>query len=240
MSRVAERTGWPLLAEAWRRLRPLPPLGYRTARELLALERSLLREERRRWSEALDRAKAAPVVLLDTGFLGPLTYTWGLSRFDPRAARVLPTLLGEARRSFRRGAWGMPDLTLYLDTPLPVARRRAARAPMSHPVAWRARHAAVGYVERAFWLGTFSGLAPGALRVLDGRDPLARLAGRVRSEAARARRRPTPRDPTPLLRALGRAAPLDVGRPGPPRAPPGSPARPGKPLSAPPPFDLGR
>lgn len=203
LERVQARTGWPLLPEAWVRVHPRPSLAYRDPADLLRLEHRLLTEELRRYREARRRAATGTPVLLDTGFLGPVSYLRGLRAVQPEMGELRPPLLRRLRAARAGGRFGLADRYVYLDTPPPLALRRAARAAASHPRAWRARHVAVGLIERAFWLGSAPGMLPGRLVVLDGRTPLAERVSRI---IELARSPPVPRSGSGLTGLLGALA----------------------------------
>src|SRR5579863_9927789 len=150
---LAARRGWPLIDEAYYRLRPTPSIDFANERELRKIEIRLLDEEARRYREAQQLRRRSPVVLLDTGFVGPLTYTWGLVPDRPFAGRVLDSILRRAARALRQGRWGPADLYLYIDVPLATARQRSKHARATHPVALGQRHWTVGRRERVLWLG---------------------------------------------------------------------------------------
>ena len=192
LEELHDHTGWPVLEEAWRRLRPRPSLEFRSAEELLALELRLLRGEARRYRSALGYARRGAPVLCDTGFLGPVTYSAGLARLGLAPIGVARTLAEEASGLAHRGRWGLADLHLYLDTPTALARRRAARSATAHPAAWRERHLAVGRWERSLWLSVLPARLGGGVTVLDGRRPTRRLVGEVFAAIV---------DPPPAVRA---------------------------------------
>ena len=179
LQELHEHTGWPVLEEAWRRLRPRPSLDVLGEDALLALERRLLRGEVRRYRLAMEYARRGAPVLCDTGFLGPVTYSAGLARIGLAPLRVARVLAGEASYLAHRGRWGLADLHLYLDTPTALARRRATRAASTHPAPWRERHLAVGRWERSLWLAVLPSRLGGGVTVLDGRRPTRRLVGEV-------------------------------------------------------------
>lgn len=115
---------------------------------------SLLLEDARRFREARAAAANGSTVVLDTDFVGTLSYVWGLAcAVDPKW-NVLPALAATAREMHQRGAWGLADRYYYLDVTPEAAVRRAKGARSRHPVDWASRHAAVGAAERAFWLGS--------------------------------------------------------------------------------------
>ncbi len=203
---AARRLDAVVLAEAYDRLRPPPPLVWRGPAELLRLERRLLREEARRYREARALAAGGRLVLADTGFLGPLTYVLGLATLRRAPPAVLDALRRDAAALAADGRWGTPDAVVYLQTPERERTRRAAGDPRGHPAALRARHRAVGRVERRFYRTRLAPRYGRRWRVVSGRGPPAAVATRVaraarRVAAAAARRRPPA--PGPLLRALG-------------------------------------
>jgi hypothetical protein len=200
---VGDSEGWPVLREAWDRRRPRLSLGYRGPRDLLRLEGRLLSEELRRWRDARRLAGEGAPVLCDTGFLGPLSYLRGLRAVEPELGELRPPLLHRLRTAAGAGRFGLPDRTLYLDTPPALARRRAARSSRPHPVRFRTRHLAVGRVEREFWLGEASDLLRGRLTVLDGRGSVRRLGSTLTRLARRPVPPATPRELWRFLQALG-------------------------------------
>jgi thymidylate kinase len=171
---LAVRTGWPVVDEAWLRVRPRPSLTFRSPRSLLRLETTLLREESRRYEFGERLRRSGRSVILDTGVLGPLTYLEGLGRtwgveWDVRGQ--LPRV-GKNRL-------GLSDVHIYLDAPPGLAARRVRRTPETHPAAWRQRHADVGRCEREFWTQTAPQLAPGHLWKLRANGSPEELTERV-------------------------------------------------------------
>jgi predicted kinase len=167
-----------LLAEAYERLRPTPKLDAPTRPELLALERRLLREELHRWREAVEARDAGRSVVADTGFLGPVSYAWGLAQLDP-SRNVAPRLRTAALRAVRNRALGMPDLTVWLGSSATTRARRTARDPSGHPASWRARHEAVGQREMWLWRERWAPLLGRRFRVLPSGGPSGLLVGRL-------------------------------------------------------------
>ena len=165
---LAERLGGVLLAEAFRRLQPPPSLAFQDAAGLLRLERGLLEEEGRRWEEALRLAASGRAVVLDTGPLGPLTYSWGLREGWTGSLDVVAPLVDRARELVGERRFGLPDLTIYLDLPERVAEVRAARSPSDHPKELRERHRTVARWERWLYVREFPRRAPGRFAAVAG------------------------------------------------------------------------
>ena len=176
---AARARGWVVIPEAYRRLHPTPSLTYRSPTELLDLERTLLEEEARRFSEARARARSGATVLADTGFLGPLTYTWALIGMGAAPTATLPSLLQLARTLGARGEWGLADAYVYVDTPPSVRSARARADRVGHPSDVAARHAAVGALERRFYRERFAPLVGSRLTWLAGSGRPALVAERV-------------------------------------------------------------
>jgi hypothetical protein len=148
---AARSLGLPSIPEAFDRLKPRPSLGWTGDAQGLRLERRLFAEDVRRFQEGRRQADAGATVLADTGFLGPLTYTFGLVRVGLAAPSVLTRLLRLAR-TFRPGeVWGLPDAILYIQTPDSERRRRAALDPIGHPSDLQARHQSVAREEQRFY-----------------------------------------------------------------------------------------
>ena len=169
-------TGWTVIPEAYRRLVPPPSLDFRTAGELLRLERTLLEEEARRYREAFDRARAGATVIVDSGFLGPLTYSFALVRAGTAPVGVLTSVITEARALGERGEWGLADAYVYLDVPPEVRAVRAAADPAGAPAELAARHRAMGSIERSFYLDRFAPRWGPRFRVLPAARPPAPVA----------------------------------------------------------------
>jgi hypothetical protein len=182
---AARKRGWTVVPEAYRRLVPTPSLDYRSPAGLLRLERSLLEEDARRFAEARARARAGATVLADTGFLGPLTYTWALLRTGAAPPSVLASLVEFAHALHDRGAWGLADAYVYLDTPPALRSARARSDRAGHPATVAARHAAVGALERQFSRERFAPLLGSRFRWVTGRGPVALVAGRVQDAVER-------------------------------------------------------
>ena len=202
---MGNATGWPVIREAYDRLRPPAPLGVSGRKQLLSVERRLLSEEYRRYREGIKaRASGTPVVL-DTGFIGPLTYVWGL-----RSLGGFPDVLGAVRRevlhAIREGGWGMADLSIYLDLPPAIARARSVTVRRTHPLRYEARHQRVASKERELWVSRFPRRLVRRVVVIDGRASLPRLVARVRAEVAhRSNLGPIPPEATAQLLGSFRA-----------------------------------
>jgi thymidylate kinase len=167
-ARLGPLLGATLVPEAYDRLGRAFPLTYHGRDELADLERQLLREDGHRWTEAVEiRARGTPV-LLDTGTFAPLAYSWGLREGVDGDLDVVLELVRTLRRRVAGGKWGIPDLTVYLDVPEPVARARARLDPMGHPPETADRHAAVGRWERLLYGREFPRALPGRFLSVTG------------------------------------------------------------------------
>jgi thymidylate kinase len=208
---LARSTGWTILAEAYRRLRPRPSLEFRSDDELLRLERRLLAEEVRRYAEAVEAIGAGATVIADTGFLGPLTYTYALVRAGASAPEVLRSLLSDSRT---HGDWGLADGYVYLDTPAATRAARARSDPAGTTAELAARHRTMGEIEREYYLEEFGPRWGTRFVVLAGDRPPSEVAPDVIRAVRSIERAPAPtvrRDD--LLRALADAAgPADSRR----------------------------
>lgn len=158
---LARRLDATLLHEAFDRLTGRRSLAFRDRAGLAAIERRLLAEEARRWSEAIALRRTGRRVVLDTGTAGPLSYSWGLREGIDVRWDVVSDLLRRTRQLSAEGRWGLPDLTFYLDVPEAVADARAARSPLEHPVRLRERHRVVGRFERLLYEREFPRRLPG-------------------------------------------------------------------------------
>jgi hypothetical protein len=183
---VARSMGWSVLAEGYRRLSPAPALRFASSRELLALEQRLLGEEAHRFSEARAQTRDGITVIADTGFLGPLTYTDGLVALGVAPRSVLRSLLVHARRLEHRGAWGLADAYVFVDTPASVRDARTRADPRGHPAEFARRHREVGDLERRFYRERFAPLLGSRFRSVSGVGAPAVVARRV-ARAARDR-----------------------------------------------------
>jgi thymidylate kinase len=170
---LGDRLGWPVLAEAYRRRTGPRSIAFATKRELVQVERRLVSEDFRRFRETKKILASGEGVILDTDFLGPLTYSWGLrENVDPRWDAVLE-VREKLAAGLRKKVWGLADFYLYLDVPNTIIARRLNRSTASHPRAFRDRHAQVGVAERAFFLHEFPRLAPRRILRWKGRRPVA-------------------------------------------------------------------
>lgn len=195
---AARRFGWEPLAEAFDRLEPVPSLEFDSPHELLVLEQRLLAEEADRYREARQLCLRGRTVLADTWFFGPVTYSWGLVALGRAPASVGRTVERWARSLAERRSLGLPDLTVVLETTAEERARRSQRDPHRHPTALRARHEAVGKVEREFFEKVFATALPHRFRTMRGRArpaDLVRTLGGVVNDA----------DPRPTTRSDGLA-----------------------------------
>ena len=214
VSRAAARAyGWVRLAEAFDRL-GRPDLDFRSASELRWIERTLLREDARRFAEAHRLRQRGRVVVADTGFLGPLTYTAGLVALGIAPRELLDEIEALARRRGGALASGLPDVVVYLDVPESTRRRRAARDARRHPSELDRRHAAVARFERGFYRDLRAQLAPGAVRFVRADRPypaVVRALARIVRVAATSRGGPPPTFDR-IARGLRRRLALAEGR----------------------------
>lgn len=207
---AASKLGWQPLREAWDRLDPAPSLEYGSPHELLLLEGTLLAEEVRRFAEARARSAQGATVLADTGFFGPLTYTWGLVEVGRAPAVVARTVERSVRSLVRRGKLGLPDLTVYLETTARERDRHGRADPLRHPPGLVPRHEAVGAVEQRFFEEEFPAALPDRFRVLRARAGPPGPVLTLRALVAEA-------DPVPASRAEGLALLSLLRVPPPPR-----------------------
>jgi hypothetical protein len=216
VARAARDLGWVPLAEAYDRLDPPVDLRFADDRGLASIERALLEEESRRWRSAHSLRRQGWTVVVDTDFLGPLTYTSGLVALGRASPAVLRSVLRRARELARRGLWGLPDGLVYLTTGSSVRRERVARDPSRHPPDLALRHELVGEVEERFYRGSLPAAFPGRVKWLVGERPLERLVGELRRFAGTVRPLPA-RDRSitsvvNLLEKSMRSAPAVGGR----------------------------
>lgn len=181
---LAEETRGTLrIEEAFDRLDRRVSLAVPDRSELARVERRLLREERRRFREAMRTRATGRTVLVDTGFLGPLTYSLALARLDP-PRDVVALLLRQYERAARLGTLGMPDLTLRLRAPPGLIARRVAADPVRTGDRWAARHARVSRTEETLWRGPIAGVLGPRLVWLDARGSVDRVAALARRALA--------------------------------------------------------
>jgi thymidylate kinase len=163
---LAHALGADLLKEAYDLITPQPSLSFTDPAELERLERRLLFVEIERYRRAEIARHAGRTVVLDTGYLGPLTYTSGLARRDPVYAPVLDRLALEVEARVATRSLGLPSVVLYLDLDGRSLARRLSASPDTHPAPWRERHRAVARWERRLWTREFARVAPGRLCVV--------------------------------------------------------------------------
>lgn len=210
---LAARTlGWTPIAEAYHRISPAPPLEVGTARELLDLEEVLLEEEVRRFAESRRACARGRTVLADTGFFGPVTYTRGLVALGRAPAYVSRLVDRRARSLVRRGALGLPDLSVYLETTRRERARRARDDRPHRPAGLVSRHEAVGAVERRFFVETFPAALPDRFRTLRGSADPTTLVVALRSLVVASH--PTPAPPAAAATLLAALGPVRAGRRG--------------------------
>ena len=224
--RLAPLLGATRVAEAYDRLGRSLSLTFRGRDELADLERQLLREEGRRWTEARDLRARGTSSVLDTSTFGPLTYAWGYREGVDGATDVVPELARTARRMTAKGDWGLPDLTIYLDVPEGLARARAKLDPRAHPTETAERHATVGRWERILYARDFPRRLPGRFLSVSGEGTPGEVALTIQERLERFGPLPpaTPDETDRFLRLFetGGAAPAELRPPtGPaPRADP--------------------
>lgn len=195
---LAERHGWEVVGEAYRRLHPRPSLRFDGPAQLERLERRLLAEEKRRVRFG-DRLRInGSNVLLDTAPFGPATYTSGLARLDPRYKAVAARMLAAVRHEIRSGRLGIPERIVYLSASAPTVAKRAGLAVATHPSRLLQRHIAVGRWERRFYR-TLASLSPGGVVAIRSSGTATEVADRV---DRRLRSRAPPLRRVDVLRAL--------------------------------------
>jgi len=214
---AARSLGWVPLAEAFDRLDPAPSLEFRSVAELLRIEGTLLAEESRRYHEARELCSRGRTVLADTGFLGPVTYTFGLVDLGVVPASVRSPIERSARSLVRRGHLGIPDLTVYLDTTVRERGRRAQADPVHHPSALVRRHEAVGAFEQRYFANAFPVSMPGRFESLRARSVprslVKELRGLVEERAPLPASRSEALSLLALLRTRRESAPKRAGVP---------------------------
>jgi hypothetical protein len=168
-----------VVPEAFDRMADPPALVVPDRAALWAVERGLFREELRRCRRAVDRRSRGHLVLVDTGFLGPLTYSIGMATWDPRRDIVAPM-----RALYEQAALAshleLPDLTILLEVSDSTRRRRTAADPIGHPSALRRRHARIGAIEHRLWSGTIARSLGRRFAVVSGAGSPSAVAGRIR------------------------------------------------------------
>jgi len=205
VSTVARHLGGAPLAEAYDRVTPRPSLDWARPAELLRLEQRLFAEDARRFREARDLAEAEGFVIADTGFLGTLTYTWGLVRVGAAPGSLLRALVRTARTEGKVARWGLPDAVLYLRTPASERDRRSQNDAVGHPVEHRARHQRVAVEERRFYQNVLAPAYGPRFRFVSGRGRPAEVVGRLVRAAERVAAAPGGAPPLgPILRSLER------------------------------------
>jgi hypothetical protein len=177
---VSAGTSVALLPEAVDRIPSPPSLAVPDRRRLWAVERRLFHEEQHRYRRALELRGRGHLVVADTGFLGPLTYSVGLARID-RHRDVVAPLRAEYERATIDGRIGLADLTILLDASPATRRRRVARDPVGHPPELRRRHATVGRFEHRLWTGPLGAALGPRFRRISAAGPVATVAERVRA-----------------------------------------------------------
>lgn len=145
---LAPRLSAAVVPEAYAELAHRPDLQGRGPLGWEPTELALLAQEQRRFVRAERERRRGGRLLLDTGYSGPLAYSAGLVGLGLAPPSLLRRLERELRRAARRGRWGWPDLTVYLDVPPALAARRAHGDPAGHPKSLIARHGAVARAER--------------------------------------------------------------------------------------------
>lgn len=208
------------IPEAYDRLRPAPTLEFRDLEELVDLETTLLYEESRRYLEAGRSLGHGADVVLDTGFLGPVTFSAGLAHLDPRWTPAARRIARTAERLVRAGRLGLPDVTIYLDLGAEAVAARVAADPAGHPPERADLYARVATWERRLWVEHFPVGAPGRLIAVRADRPVPSIVRKLTGRLAEvpARRPPSSSEATRTVRSF---------TPGPPRrpAPPAGPSR---------------
>jgi len=185
VARLAPLLGGTVVPEAYDRLGRSVPLTFRGRDELANLERDLLREEGRRWTDAVRLRGQGTPAILDTATFGPLAYSWGLREGVDGGLDVVLELVRTVRRMANGGRWGLPDLTVYLDVPDAVARSRAKLDPVAHPPEAADRHAAVGRWERLLYTREFPRHLPGRFVSVSGDGPPGEVARSIQERLER-------------------------------------------------------
>jgi thymidylate kinase len=184
-ARLAPLLGATVIPEAYDRLGRGFSLMFRGRDELADIERQLLREDGRRWTDAIELRRRGLTVVMDTGTFAPLTYSWGLREGVDGGLDVVLELVRTVRRMASGGHWGLPDLTIYLDVPDPVARARAGRDPDGHPPETLERHAAVGRWERLLYGRELPRMLPGRFLSVSGEGTPGEVALHIQTRLER-------------------------------------------------------
>ena len=147
---LAKEWGSPAITEAYDRLGADRTLAFRSDLELRQIELELAQEDLQRMRDATTTSNEGPGVILDTDFLGPLSYTRGLVQLGMARPETFDWLLRRYEQELARQRWRPADYYLYLDAPPALLRRRAVvggsgRAGSGHraPPARRRRRTAV-------------------------------------------------------------------------------------------------
>ncbi len=206
VAHLAPRLDAVPISEAYARLDPRPNLRFRSVRDLERLERVLLDEECRRWATAAALRRSGRSVLLDSGFVGPVTYTAGLVAAGYAPPALFDDVSDRALALARRGRLGAPDGTVFLRVGEAERRRRSARDPEGHPADLQAIHRPVARVEAVLYHTAIAHVLGARLRFVDGTGPVEAVARRVGALLPRVP--PTPastRAAVGLVRAVERA-----------------------------------
>lgn len=176
---LAGSLGGVVLDEAFDRLGRAPSLEIASAETLQETERTLLEEDARRYVEARATREAGRAVVLDTGLLGPLAYSYGLRELGLASSDLVTDLARQSERYLEAARFGLPDLTVYLDVSEETAEWRAGLDPDGHPSVLFPRHRHVARVERQLYLHGFPRYLPGRFASADGEGAVARVAERI-------------------------------------------------------------
>ncbi len=169
----------PLIQEAYDRLQPTPSLGFTNPRELLRLEKMLLKEEARRYGEATAASSEGRSVVMDTGPLGPVQYLAGLVVAGWPVKGALAQLIREARGLVRGGRLGLVDLEVYVDVPPRGAFGRSQRRSPRGETEFLERHYTVDRALRPLWQGPWKKSLDARLAFVPGGGSAAEVAKRI-------------------------------------------------------------
>ncbi|MGC2034124.1 MAG: AAA family ATPase [Thermoplasmata archaeon] len=150
---LAKEWGSPAITEAYDRLGADRTLAFRSDLELRQIELELAQEDLQRMRDATTTSNEGPGVILDTDFLGPLSYTRGLVQLGMARPETFDWLLRRYEQELARQRWRPADYYLYLDAPPALLRRRAVVAGRAGLDPVIERHLLVGAEERQFFLG---------------------------------------------------------------------------------------